>query len=341
MNLEEFTRFAQGLGCKCLSNGAFGVYKGYPFAATFNPRGGGAAVVTLSVTGKAGGKLVREVKKTLPKGCTFVLTAAGRYTLTCPSGGEGLERNFTAAMDAVISAFRDADLVPGETCPICKQEGCNATALVGGAYVKVHKDCVEQMSAGTMAKAEEAMQGNYVTGFIGAILGGVVGAIPATLYWGLADTLSYYLLALFYAIIPLCANFGYKLFKGKANNAAFFSTLIASVLNLFTVVYFSVYMMLGMARSALPTPGFAWRTMTDLIESGDLTQLLVLSVICMGLGLWFTWSKIRRTAVHDARDAGAVLATMVVNGEAPVNAAPYADPYRYTMVTPNDPAARD
>ena len=323
MNLEEFTRFAQSQGFKCLPNGVFGTYRGYPLAASFKDRAGGIAVVSLSVAGKARGKLVREVKKALPRGCTFVLAAAGRYTLTCAAGGEGLDRNFISAMNTVVSAFREANLVPEEKCPVCRQECCNATALMNGAYVKVHKDCVEQMSAGTMARAEQAMQGNYVTGFIGALLGGLVGALPAVFCLVI---LNYYV-ALLYALIPLGANYGYRLFKGKLNKGAFVCTLFSSIVNLFTEAFLMGYVQLSAmlleAGRELPTFGYAVRFMTE--NSDYMTEHLIMAVIFLALCIWSVWGQIRRTAVHDVRDAGAVLSSMVVNGEAPVNAAPSGD----------------
>ena len=118
-------------------NGVFGTYRGYPsLPRSKTGRAASRWSVCPSPARRRGQAGAQEVKKVLPGGCTFVLAAAGRYTLTCAAGGEGLDRNFISAMNTVVSAFREANLVPEEKCPVCRQECCNATALMNGAYVE-------------------------------------------------------------------------------------------------------------------------------------------------------------------------------------------------------------
>ena len=84
--------------------------------------------------------------------------------------------------------------------------------------------------------------------------------------------------------------------------------------------YVQLSAMLLEAGRELPTLGYAARFMTE--NSDYMSEHLIMAVIFLALGIWIVWGQIRRTAVHDVRDAGAVLSSMVVNGEAPVNVAP-------------------
>lgn len=336
MNLEEFNRFAQSKGWKRVSGSAYGVYNGYPFSAQFRPASGGVISAGLRADGKNGGKCVKAARKALPKGCSLVMNAAdSAYTLSVTARGGDLPAAFLASMDTVTGAMRDMGLHAPETCPVCKRGGCEATALLGGGYVPVHRVCVEQHGASAQARAAKALQGNYLTGFLGAILGGVVGAVPAVLC---LNFMNYYV-AILYALIPLAAYHGYRICKGRMNGGALAGAVLSSILNLFTVEFLGVFIQLGQIRGDIPTFGFAWRVFLDYVRGGGFIASAVMDVVFLGLGLWITWKQIRRTAVHDVQDAGLAAASLLVNGRDPdpgAAAAPGADG-GYRMVPPAAP----
>lgn len=334
MTQEEFIRLAQQRGYKAMANGAFGAHAGYPFSAVFQPQLGGSITVTFQVEGKVPGALLRSVRKALPKGCTLMNPQAGRLVLSCTGKKGDLSENFTASMDAVTAHLREAGLTARETCAICGSAGCDASALVGGAYQRVHRSCVEHRTAGQMAAAEQSMaSGNYLTGFLGAILGGLVGSIPAVLC---LNFLNYYV-AILYALIPLAANYGYRLFKGKANKAGFVFTLLSSILNLFTVEFLSIYIQLALYRHSLPTIGYAFEEFMWYVEQGSFAGSAIMDVVFLALGLWMAWNQIKRTGKHVISDSQAVLASMMPDDGSEV-AAP-APASSYTMVQPEDAPA--
>lgn len=334
MNVGEWKNLAREKGWKCVSDNVCGIYNGFPFSARFTGKKSGAVTVGFQCVGKGTGKWVRAVRKALPKGCSFVIAAANsRYTLTCtaPKGGD-LAAVVLSAMDAATAVMKEAGLCPPEICPICKQGNCEATAMIGGAYVSVHRTCVEEHGNSARARADKALKGNYATGLIGAVLGGAVGAIPAIVCLNFMD----YYVAVLYALIPLAAYHGYRIFKGKMDGGALACSILSSLVNLFTVEYFSIYIQLGLLRHSFPTPGFAWRVFTDYVGGSGFVASILMDVVFLGLGLWFTWGQIRRTAVHDVQDAGLAAASLLVNGRDPGPAAPAMDG-AYQMVTPEAP----
>lgn len=314
MNVEEFTSFAQSKGWRCVSNGAYGVYNGFPFSAKFQARAGGVIGVSFRTGGKASGKLVRALRKELPMGCSLVLTNADAYSLNCtaPKNGGDLLASFTASMDKVTGAMHDMGIHAPDSCPICKRGGCECAAMLSGAYVPTHRACVEAHGASAQARAEQALRGSYATGFLGAILGGVVGAIPAILCLNFMDQY----VAVLYALIPLAAYYGYRICKGKMNSGALVCAILSSIVNMFTVEFFSIFIQLAQVRGAIPTFGFAWRVFLEYTQEGGFIISIITDAIFLGLGLWFTWGQIRVTAHTEVQDAGMAAATLLEYGQA-------------------------
>ena len=176
-----------------------------------------------------------------------------------------------------------------------------------GGYVPVHQSCVQNQTQATLAKAEEnELTGNYFTGLIGALLGGVVGAIPNVL----AAVFLERIFSLLYALIPIAAYYGYKLLKGKMNKAAFGCTLLSSVLNLFTVQFLIIYISLSRLLGMILSPVASMELFWQLLAGGDLTADLVQSVVFLALGLWFSWGIVTRTTKHEVAGSAMVAATL-------------------------------
>ena len=303
MTLDEFLRYCQEQGWHCVSNAAFGVERGYPFAAIYRTGGRGAGTVQLQfqVAGRLTGATLRSLRKTLPRGCTIQPSnQAGSLAVQCSAAGEGLLPNFQRTLEACTGALREAMLPVPDTCPLCRQPGCDALARVNG-YVPAHAACVQSQTQDTLARAEaNQVSGNYVTGLIGALLGGVVGSIPALLCLYFLE----YYVGILYMLIPMAAYYGYKLFKGKMNRAALVCSIAGALFSLVVMQVAGVYITGAQVGYFFP-PAYVLGLLPELLAAIPLTHYVFLA-----LGIFLSWGYISRTSRHEVQNVAAIQATL-------------------------------
>lgn len=300
MMREELSVWAGRYGLRCIENRVMGSWKGYPFSAVLKE----GRVSTLTVTfallkGPKGGDLKR-LRRELPKGCA--LSGGGaRLILVCSGGEESLTGLATTGLDETAALLRETGSAPSDQCPLCKQRNCDSLALVGGDYVPVHRACCEAHAGEAVAKAEiNALSGSYLTGWIGAILGGLAAAIPSILLAWFAERISAWL----YALIPLGAYYGYKLLKGRMNRMATVATIVSSLLQVFLIDQILCYIAIVVYWHIWPSPFDSMRFFFQNIESGDIAASLVQSLLFLALGLFIVFRIVTRTNQHETHDAG-------------------------------------
>ncbi len=306
--LEEFQAVFRQAGGRLVGEGYYGVWDGFPFSAHIeNVREPGSVSFYFRLPATLEKGLFKELKKSLPRGCRLLAAPNSSYRLLCE--GRPLrrcEQSLSGILNSVTGGLRRAGVVPSDVCPICRQGGCNAYADVSG-YTAVHSFCVESMVEDRRTKAERSLvSGSYAAGFVGALLGGFLACIPSLLaYW------AGWLVGYLYALIPLGAYFGYKLFRGKMNRGAFVCTCIVSILHLFTmeqvIFYFFVHSYYDIWPSILDTIALY----REIMSVGDIISDMWMSVLFMLLGLWISWGQIRRTAYSDIGSANSVRSTLM------------------------------
>lgn len=306
----EFQQFMSARGFRVQGDRAFGAYRGWPAAIGFIQAGKGALRVDLTAAQKPEGALVKSLKGELAplKGCGVMVQGNTLVlNMDCRRNGEELDRRFPAAMDIVVAGLREAGLAPSELCPICGQADCDSMALTKLGYVRVHRACMEQQTQAVVAQAQAGQtSGSYVTGFIGALLGGVVGTLPNVLVALWANRI----VAVLYALIPICAYYGYKLCKGRMNRGAFVCTLVSSVLNLFSIQFISTYIESFQTLGRVLSPAYVVRFTIDRLQSGSAGGYFLQSAVFLALGLWLSWGVVSRTAAQSGRAAVAALDTL-------------------------------
>lgn len=308
MTSEAFQSFAAGKGWKYAENCAFGAHKNYPFAAQYQAGGVSAVQFQFEVSKPIPGKLIRTINKTLPKGCKATQPVAGRLLLVCGGMDELLENNVRTGLDLVADSFREAGLAVAEKCPCCRQGGCDALALWNGSYVPVHRNCVEEKAGAIAAEAQvNTATGSYVTGFLGAFLGGLVGVLPTILSVVLVERIY----GILYALIPICAYQGYKIFRGRMSKGAFWITCLVSIFHLFSMeqIYFYINIVreLGLWPTPLDSILFYWSVYTP----AEVLMEMATSFLFLALGIWIAWGKIRGTAASAVQNMGTVRESMV------------------------------
>lgn len=345
MTQEELRQFAEQRGLRWLGPTVVGLWNGYPFVATLKM--GRVNVLSASFAfrrGPSGGTL-RRGRKQLPQGCTLTWQAA-RVNLICSGQDETLFQQFQAGMDAVTALFRDTGAVVSTSCPLCGRELCDSLALVNGAYVPVHRACCENRSYQSVSQAEaNARTGSYVTGWIGALLGGVVGALPTILVAWLLEIISLYLCLL----IPLGAYYGYKLCRGRMDRMATVATIVSSLLQVFVVeqalFYIAIVQYMGLWPSVFASVGFYF----EIMEPGDILPSLLQNLLFVAVGIFCVFGIIRRTNQNVAQDAGILLASLTdregrpwpAAEPAPSAARPASGESAAWTAAPSEPAAAE
>lgn len=294
--------------------------------------------------GPSGGTL-RRGRKQLPQGCTLTWQAA-RVNLICSGQDETLFQQFQAGMDAVTALFRDTGAVVSTSCPLCGRELCDSLALVNGAYVPVHRACCENRSYQSVSRAEaNARTGSYVTGWIGALLGGVVGALPTILVAWLLEIISLYLCLL----IPLGAYYGYKLCRGRMDPDGHrgHHRLLAApgVCGGTGVVLHRHCPVHGLWPSVFASVGFYF----EIMEPGDILPSLLQNLLFVAVGIFCVFGIIRRTNQNVAQDAGILLASLTdregrpwpAAEPAPSAARPASGESAAWTAAPSEPAAAE
>ena len=231
------------------------------------------------------------------------------------------------AVREALKAVSAAGFKPNEVCPKCGQTGCDVAAVCGvHEFRPTHRACLQGNAEDISEKADKnAQNGSYLLGILGAILGMLVGTLPTLLTVVFLD----YEYAILFALMPVCAYFGYKLFGGKMNTAAIVVTVIMAVLGVYMVMFeCAVYSDIAyggyLLRDALPL-------LLDYMLVGEnwviLTGDLWVEFLFAALGVWFSWRLISRTSKSALADAEAVIELAVPY---PPNAANASDPYGYT-----------
>ncbi len=309
MTNAGFIGYAQSKGYRCLGDSAaFGAHRGYPFVAVFKAARQGSITVSMTVEGKVDGKLLKAIRADLPKGCVSQpARSQGTVVFTVQQKDADPTPLFEQVLEAVATHFREAGLTPSDTCPVCHQTGCDGLAFLNGAYVPVHQACVRSEVQAVSLKAQKNQRsGNYIIGALGALLGGLVGTIPNVI----AAVWLERIVAILYALIPLGAYYGYKLFKGRMNKSALVFTILSSVFNLFMVEYITQYVWVCLDFEGLFDLGLFTQIFFLVLQEGELTSSLLQGALFLALGLWFSWSQISHTSRQDVQGAATVQATV-------------------------------
>jgi len=174
---------------------------------------------------------------------------------------------------------------------VCTECGCELTAgrwvLIDGVAFHMHDSCAEKAKRQIAAEAESRKEedtGSYLTGFLGALGGSILGAVV----WAIVLNLGYIASVVGFAIGWL-AEKGYNLLKGKQGKAKIIILIVAIVLGvLLGTVGGDAMTLLDMMNSG-ELPGFSaadipWFIATMWAESPEYRSGMISNI---GMGLLF------------------------------------------------------
>lgn len=195
-------------------------------------------------------------------------------------------------LDVMVSALRENGVEPADTCAISGAANPDSLCLVPRgtlySYQPVNAAVIRQQDTQIREKAEEnEVNGSYAQGILGGFLGLLVGLIPNLLTILFAEKI----FALLFALVPICAMYGYKLFKGKMGKGSVAIVIVLSLLGVVLIPYlelviyfvkdshFPVGQAFDIARLYMTQPEFLSQI------GGEMLKLLLF----MGLGIMIAW----------------------------------------------------
>ncbi len=195
---------------------------------------------------------------------------------------------FSQTVISLVNYLTTNNIQESLQCPICGQFDPDGLAYYNGVYQKVHLSCIENLLDKREADvAQNEKNGNFLTGLIGALLGGLVGILPSVITVMAAN----HIYAILFVLIPLCIYYGYRLFRGKMNNAAIVLTIVLSVVFLFLMEYLvlvlTIHQDYGMWLFA-----DCFKVFFDPEFFGEMIKTMGMSALFLVIGIVYSWSQI-------------------------------------------------
>lgn len=295
------------LGIGAVGAAHIGVWDGYPVTVRHSaPYYYLDFAVRLDRKDRALPKALRaELKSRLPKKILGCVNNGDHLTCTLTVDKKTpYADQFEAALNAIAEALRNRDVAPANTCAVCGRAHPDSLCLIGG-YQPVHAACVDTMTETTKQAAEEnERKGSYLTGFIGGVLGVLVGLVPSLLSILLFDRIY---TALF-ALVPLCAMWGYRKLNGKRSSASIVIIILLSlagvVLLEFLAVTISFKQELGM--TLLPAMRFTLNYLFSSVGLGVMLQESLAELLFMAIGIFIAWRFLAHTNSGEISQANAI-----------------------------------
>lgn len=276
----------------------FGLVNGFP---VYVPNAGGN--VFKIMIGRLPGK---EEKKTLN---AMLKQCGGKLTYYA---GDGLSVAFRHGnvCDFISSATQvlgQAGFYPSDTCRICGGGSCDAAAWHKNAFGPVHNSCLQLRlyeAQSNHAETEDS-SANLLPGLLGALLGMIVGTIPSFL----TILLMGYIFAILFALMPVCAYYGYRLLGGRMKGKTpLIVSIVAAVAGVFVLnfeqnMYYLMHDMgysfaraMRLMQRVIGEPAFWSETMSDSISC----------FIFAALGVLYAWRLISTTSESNLKQTQAV-----------------------------------
>ena len=208
---------------------AFGMIGGFPVEASVPKEG---ALHLLISTSGLNRKAIRRLKDALSgkQGVKLVISEeCTMFRVVLKSNDETEARNlFEQTKRQLESALADEKLFPPlVNCAICDEPGCDVLARVGHQLSPAHRTCLERQKHEVAEWVENKTNNpGTVQGLLGGLLGGIVGAAPAFIVLHMFDRFFFVL----FALIPLGAYHGWKLFGGRMSRVTSVFVCIYSLL---------------------------------------------------------------------------------------------------------------
>lgn len=209
---------------------------------------------------------------------------------------ENAVNDFSVYLEALTEALRANGVMPANTCALTGAANPDSLCLIPRSdcygYQPVCAAAIRESDQEVQARAaDNEDRGSYLTGLIGAVLGMLVGIGVNLLSMVFLERI----FSLLFALVPVAAMFGYKLFRGKTNKAAMVIVIVLSVIAVPLMEFLTGA--IGVANSynmpftdAMKAVGEIFFAPEMLKETGpEMLKMLLF----MALGVLIGWSYLR------------------------------------------------
>lgn len=299
MQAKEFAALCEKLGLKGVDKIYFGVIGRWPVMVTWHD------YIQLHVTvDDAKNKEARAALRSALKGWANLGVQGDDVIITLRC-----KRFNGTAYDCVLAALSAAESAgyePMPVCPYCGRTGCDVAAHYKNQYRLAHYGCLNDAANEAGDTAEQTKEkGSYILGIIGAILGMLVGTIPSLLtivFLGMEY-------AVLFALIPICAYYGYKFLGGKMNRVAIVVTIIMAVIGVYMLT-FEYVTYLDIVENGYAASDAFWLFIAYAGYLPNYVSLigdLIVEFLFAAIGVYISWRIISRTPMSTALEMKAVL----------------------------------
>ena len=301
-----------------------GILFGYPVEAGFSKN---EKELALAFTADQAGFKIKDLRKRLQENPEL----KGKVDALEPPDGEmpmnvflitveaaddvEMERLYNLTIKGLEEALTELPaFVPPTTCKICGGIDSDTVAIVENSLNYVHKACLErQQQEVQQALEEKELSPKTIEGFLGGVIGGAIGAIPALI----ALVFFNYFVGVLYALIPLGIFYGWKLLGGKLTMLTKIFTIVYTILASFFVWILSLAIELRHLRAYYEgvemTIGESVNYVFEIISlHPEFLWEHALSDVLFAfgsaiIGIWMVWRFISRTDASELAQVEAAL----------------------------------
>ena len=289
-----------------------GSFQGY--ALTLQPNGSSGYYLDAATRTPANDSTFRKAyKKVKPKSVTGIgATKTSARLIVAFRGKTPLDQQVDELLRSFTGALKEAGIAPAATCAVCGGAAPESLGFYKGSYQPVHAGCLQNLVTTAREKAEDnRMNGSYLTGFLGALLGAVVGTIPSILLIAFTDRIY----AILFALIPLASMWAYRKFGGKDTGASIGIVVVLSFVAVLLMTAVAAAISVA-SEEGIPFLEILPAILAYVVTGEGFLALLqdsVIPLIFMVLGLWIAWRFLRQTSAVNVQDAEAAASTLRPN----------------------------
>lgn len=287
------------------------------YAVQLRPNSGRYYFLDVAVRVERGGKaLVKDIRRSLKEfyGKNLACTNSGKFLSFTVSFNRKspYTQQFNTYMKAIASALKSNGVSPADSCAVCGGGSPDSLCFYDSSFQPVHSACIRSSLEQARQDIEQnKVNGSYLTGFVGAFLGMIVGSLPSIFTIVVLE----YIYAILFALVPMAAAWGYRKLNGKMDKISVVIVLLLSFVSIFIMQYITTVIYV-MDEYSLAVGTAIWLT-SDLLLTGEGLMAIVTGsgdlFLFMLLGIFIAWRSIIQTNTGSLKNLESLRATLRPN----------------------------